>query len=72
LDENIKKRQVPKKSIHKVRKKLYLQCLDEIIRQVTIEYPDKGLLLKVRDEIKMTIALYQTLYESEILFCIKK
>ena len=39
----------------------------------TIECPERGLLLlRVRDEIKMTIASYQTLYESAILFGIRK
>lgn len=39
--------------------------LDELIRQVTINCAERGLLLlRVRDEIRMTIAAYQTLYES--------
>ena len=39
--------------------------IDELIRQVTINCAERGiLLLRVRDEIRMTIAAYQTLYES--------
>ena len=73
LDEKIKERQAREKGICAVREELYSQCFDEIIRQVTIECPERGLLLlRVRDEIKMTIASYQTLYESAILFGIKK
>ena len=73
LDEKIKERQAREKGICPVREELYSQCFDEIIRQVTIECPKRGLLLlRVRDEIKMTIASYQTLYESAILFGIKK
>ena len=73
LDEKIKERQAREKGICAVREELYSQCFDEIIRQVTIECPERGLLLvKVRDEIKMTIASYQTLYESAILFGIRK
>ena len=73
LDEKIKERQAREKGICPVREELYSQCFDEIIRQVTIECPERGLLLlRVRDEIKMTIASYQTLYESAILFGIKK
>jgi dynein light intermediate chain len=73
LDEKIKERQAREKGICPVREELYSQCFDEIIRQVTIECPERGLLLvKVRDEIKMTIASYQTLYESAILFGIRK
>ena len=41
-----------------------LRSFDEIIRQVTLSEPERGLLLlRVRDEIKMTIAAYQTLFE---------
>lgn len=73
LDDNIKKRQAREKGICPVREELYNQCFDEIIRQVTIECPERGLLLlRVRDEIKMTIASYHTLYDSAILFGIRK
>ena len=47
--------------------------LDELIRQVTIECAERGLLLlRVRDEIRMTIAAYQTLYESSVAFGMRK
>ena len=46
---------------------------DELIRQVTINCAERGLLLlRVRDEIRMTIAAYQTLYESSIAFGMRK
>ena len=42
--------------------------LDELIRQVTINCAERGLLLlRVRDEIRMTVAAYQTLYESRLV-----
>lgn len=73
LDEKIRERQAREKGICPVREELYSQCFDEIIRQVTIECPERGLLLlRVRDEIRMTIASYQTLYESAVLFGIRK
>ena len=51
----------------------YSQCFDELIRQVAINSPERGLLLlRVRDEIRMTIAAYQTLYESSIAFGMRK
>jgi dynein light intermediate chain, axonemal len=35
--------------------------------------PERGLLLlRVRDEIKMTIAAYQTLYQSSVTFSMRK
>ena len=73
LDEKMKERQAREKGICPVREELYSQCFDEIIRQVTIDNPDRGLLLlKVRDEIKLSIASYQILYESAILYRIRK
>jgi len=47
--------------------------LDELIRQVTINCAERGLLLlRVRDEIRTTIAAYQTLYESSVAFGMRK
>lgn len=46
---------------------------DEIIRQVTINCAERGLLLlRVRDELRMTVAAYQALYESSIAFGMRK
>ena len=73
LDQKLKERRAKEKGICPVRQELYSQCFDEIIRQVTIDNPERGLLLlKVRDEIKMSIASYQILYESAILYGIRK
>ena len=66
-------RQARDSGICPVREELYSQCFDEIIRQVTIKCPERGLLLmRVRDEIKMTIAAYQTLYQSSVTFGTRK
>lgn len=52
---------------------LRVMCADELIRQVTINCAERGLLLlRVRDEIRMTISAYQTLYESSIAFGMRK
>ena len=57
LDQKLMERQARDSGICPVREKLYSQCFDEIIRQVTIKCPEHELLLmRVRDEIKMTIA----------------
>ena len=73
LDLKLKERRAKEKGICPVREELYSQCFDEIIRQVTIDNAERGLLLlKVRDEIKMSIASYQILYESAILYGIRK
>ena len=56
-----------------MRRELYAQCFDELIRQCTINCVERGLLLlRVRDELRMTLHAYQTLYESSIAFGIRK
>ena len=56
-----------------MREELYAQCLDEMIRQVTINCAERCLLLLlIRDEMRMTIQAYQTLYESSVAFGVRK
>merc|ERR1712083_332692 len=39
----------------------------------TLNLPERGLvLLRIRDEIRMTIAAYQTLYQSSVTFAMRK
>merc|ERR1719364_466704 len=73
LDQRLLQRQARETGICPVREELYAQCFDELIRQVTISCAERGLLLlRVRDEIRMSIAAYQTLYESSIAFGMRK
>merc|ERR1711970_429190 len=73
MDTRLMDRQARETGICPVREDLYSQCFDELIRQVTINCPERGLLLlRVRDEIRMTIAAYQTLYESSVAFGVRK
>merc|ERR1712156_696781 len=73
LDRRLQQRQARETGICPVRRELYSQCFDELIRQITINCAERGLLLlRVRDEIRMTIAAYQTLYESSVAFGMRK
>ncbi|XP_059424140.1 axonemal dynein light intermediate polypeptide 1-like [Carassius carassius] len=73
LDRSLQERQARETGICPVRRELYSQCFDELIRQITINCAERGLLLlQVRDEIRMTIAAYQTLYESSVAFGMRK
>ncbi|KAM3132994.1 hypothetical protein pb186bvf_014850 [Paramecium bursaria] len=73
LDERLLARQARETGICPIREELLSQCFDEIIRQVTINCPERGLLLmRVRDELKMTIAAYQTLYNASVTFGMRK
>lgn len=67
LDARLLQRQARDAGICAVREELYSQCFDELLRQITIDSPERGLmLLRVRDEARMTIAAYQTLYSSSM------
>jgi len=89
LDRRMAERKARESGICVVREQLYSQCfgasyragdavvlniaLDELIRQVTLNLPERGLLLlRVRDEMKLTISAYQTLYESSVAFSTRK
>jgi dynein light intermediate chain, axonemal len=73
LDQRLQQRQARETGICPIREELYAQTFDELIRQVTVNCAERGLLLlRVRDEIRMTIAAYQTLYESSIAFGMRK
>ena len=62
-----------KNDICPVKEELYDQCFSEIIRQVTISEPERGLLLmRVKDDIKQTILAYHTLYQSAVTFSMRK
>ena len=59
LDQKLMERQARESGICPVREELFSQCYDEIIRQVALSESERGLmLLRVRDEVKMTIAAY--------------
>lgn len=50
-----------------------LSSADELIRQVALDSPERGLLLlRVRDEIRMTMDAYKTLYDSSATFGVRK
>lgn len=73
LDQRLMQRQAREAGICPVREDLYAQTFNELIRQVTLESPERGLLLmRVRDEARMTIDAYKTLYESSVTFGVRK
>ncbi|KAG0504292.1 hypothetical protein KC19_N045900 [Ceratodon purpureus] len=73
LDQQLEHRQAREVGICPIREELYAQCFDELIRQICINCAERGLLLlRVRDELRMTIAAYQTLYESSVAFGLRK
>lgn len=73
LDKKLQARQARETGICPIREELFAQCFDELIRQITIQCAERGfLLVRVRDELRMTIQAYQTLYESSIAYGMRK
>lgn len=73
LDKKLSERKARETGICPVREELYGQCFDELIRQVTLDGPERGLLLlRTRDEIRMTVDAYKTLFSNSVTFGIKK
>jgi dynein light intermediate chain len=73
LDTRLQQRKARETGVCPIREELYAQAFDELIRQVTVSCAERGLLLlRVRDEARMTIAAYKTLYESSVAFGMRK
>ena len=62
LEQRLHQRQAKSAGLCSVRSELYGQLFDELIRQITLDLPERGLLLlRIRDEIRMTLDAYRTL-----------
>lgn len=80
LDRKLQQRKARETGICPIREELYAQCfgncratVDELIRQVTIQCIERGfLLVRVRNELRMTVEAYQSLYESSIAYGMRK
>jgi dynein light intermediate chain, axonemal len=73
LEKRLKDRQARRSGICDVRMDIYDEVFNELIRQVTINCPERGILLsKVKDEMKITVASYKSLYESSVTFGMRK
>lgn len=73
LDSLLQQSQARETGICPLRRELYTQCFDELIRQVTINCMERGLLLlRIRDEMIMSMNAYEALYCSSIAFGLRK
>ena len=69
LDRRLQTQQARETGICPIREELYNECFDELIRQVTINCLERGILLmRIKKEIERTVNSYQTLYESAIAY----
>jgi len=79
LDRRLQTAQARETGICPIREELYNECFgnisnntDELIRQVTINCLERGILLmRIKKDIEMTVNSYQTLYESSIAYGIR-
>lgn len=73
LDARLAQRQARHAGLCPVREELYGQAFDELVRQVALDMPERGLLLlRVRDEARMTVEAYRTLYDASVTFGVRK
>ena len=73
LDLRLQQRGARQTGLCPIREELYEQAFNELIRQVTINCAERGLLLlRVRDELRMSLAAYRTLYEGQAAFGMRK
>jgi dynein light intermediate chain len=73
LDLWLKERKARDKGICPIRHGLYEDCMNELIREVTLELRERGTLLRdLRDELNVTINAYSSLYESGVAHGIRK
>ncbi|CAK93874.1 unnamed protein product (macronuclear) [Paramecium tetraurelia] len=73
LDERLVSRQAREYPLCPIREELFGQCFDEIIRQVTIDCQERGVILaRVRDDLNKTIVAYKSLYEGSMPFSLQK
>ncbi|GFT94115.1 33 kDa inner dynein arm light chain, axonemal [Nephila pilipes] len=73
FDECLKERQVKMTGFCPMRRELYDLLFDELIRQATIHCAERGaLLLRIRDEFRMTMAAYEKLFECGVEYGARK
>lgn len=73
LGDRLSQRRAKETGICPIREETYAQVFDELIRQCTVESPERGLLLlRVRDEMRIIVAEYQILFESSLAYAVRK
>lgn len=73
LDAALRNQEARDTGICPVRRKLFDQCFDELLRQEAINCCERGLLLKmIRDNLRMEIDTLERLYISSIAYGLRK
>ncbi|CAM9586680.1 unnamed protein product [Ascophyllum nodosum] len=73
VDATLATCQARPRAICAVREQIFSELFDEIIREVTIECPERGLLLlRLRDEARMNLETYTEIYRDSVVFSNRK
>lgn len=73
LDMSLQQQEARYTGIWPINRLLMNQCFNEIIRQVTVDCSDRGmLLLRVRDEANKSLDAFKTVFESSVTFSERK
>eukprot|EP00759_Apiculatamorpha_spiralis_P053767 PhF_6_TR6364/c0_g1_i1/m.9625/K10410/DNALI; dynein light intermediate chain, axonemal len=73
LDRKLAHHQVKEMGVCPIRSAIYAEVFDELIRQITINCPERGLsLLKIRDDTRRTLEAHKVLYDASVHFAEKK
>jgi len=69
FEEQLRESKARETGICHVRSAIYQMLFDELIREIAIDNPERGLLLlRIRDELRMTVSAYKTLNEASLQF----
>ena len=72
LEKRLKTLNAKETGICPIREQLFDECFDELIRQVTINCLERGILMMlVKQESAMTMKAYQDLYQSSVAYGIR-
>ena len=73
LEQQLVARRARDTGVCAVRQDLYSQVFDELMREITVDSPERGvLMLRVRDDLRQTVDAYRVMYESSIAFGTRK
>lgn len=67
LDKDLSSKQARPDGICPVRRDLYSKCFEDLLRRVSHDCVERGLLLqRVRDEARLTLDAYRTVFEGSV------
>lgn len=73
LESLIQNRKCKSQGICEVRNEIYLETMNEMIRQISIDCPERGILLaRIRNEICNTISSYKRLFDNSQAFAVRR